>query len=161
MMMSFTGQCSSYGSTTPYLPVLRLLREVCGIAAVDRPEALTAKVTRVLQTIAMPLEPWVPVLLHFLGVPTATEALASLSPEIRKARTLEALTQMCLRASRQRPVLLAIEDLHWIDAASEEAMTMLIEGMAGVSVCLLATYRPGYRPVGSINRMPPRWLCSL
>jgi hypothetical protein len=43
------GRCLSYGSATPYLPVLDLLRHNCGMTDTDSPEAITAKVHRSLQ----------------------------------------------------------------------------------------------------------------
>ncbi len=53
---------------------------------------------------------------------------------------------MCLQGSRQRPLILEIEDLHWIDASSDECLTALVERMAGAPLLVLVTYRPGYRP---------------
>src|SRR5215510_1001237 len=63
-----TGRCLSYGSTTPYLPVLEILRHNCGITETDRPEDITAKVHRALQEVDMAPAAWAPVLLHLLGV---------------------------------------------------------------------------------------------
>ena len=53
---------------------------------------------------------------------------------------------MCLNGSRQRPLILEIEDLHWIDASSDECLAALVERMAGAPLLVLVTYRPGYRP---------------
>jgi tetratricopeptide (TPR) repeat protein len=39
-----------------------------------------------------------------------------------------------------------MEDLHWIDASSDECLTALVERMAGAALLILVTYRPGYRP---------------
>ena len=140
-----TGRCLSYGSTTPYLPVLEVLRHHCGITETDRPEDITAKIHRSLQEVDMAPEEWAPVLLHLLGSRRRPDAFAALSPEARKARTLTAVTQMCLNGSRQ-PLILEIEDLHWIDASSDECLTALVERMAGAALLVLVTYRPGYRP---------------
>jgi tetratricopeptide (TPR) repeat protein len=141
-----TGRCLSYGSTTPYLPVLDVLRHNCGIRDTDRPEAITAKIHRSLQVVNMAPDVWAPVLLHLLGVQEETAKFAALSPETRKARTLAAITQMCLNGSRAQPLILEIEDLHWIDASSDECLTALVERIAGAALLLLVTYRPGYRP---------------
>jgi class 3 adenylate cyclase/DNA-binding winged helix-turn-helix (wHTH) protein/tetratricopeptide (TPR) repeat protein len=140
------GRCLSYGSTTPYLPVLDLLRHHCGITDSDAPEDIIAQIHRSLQEVDIAPEAWAPVLLPLLGLQEATDALAALSPEVRKARTMTVLTQMCLNGSRQRPLILEIEDLHWIDASSDECLTALVERMAGVPLLVLVTYRPGYRP---------------
>ena len=141
-----TGRCLSYGSTTPYLPVLDVLRHNCGIMETDRPEDITAKVHRALQEVDMAPEEWAPVLLPLFGVQEETNQSAALSPEARKARTLAAVTQMCLQGSRPQPLILEIEDLHWIDASSDECLTALVERMAGAALLILVTYRPGYRP---------------
>ena len=39
-----------------------------------------------------------------------------------------------------------IEDLHWIDQASEELLASLVDGLPGAAVLLVVTYRPGYEP---------------
>jgi DNA-binding winged helix-turn-helix (wHTH) protein/class 3 adenylate cyclase/predicted ATPase len=141
-----TGRCLSYGTATPYLPVLELLRQNCNITETDRPEDMIDKVQKSLQDVQMEPETWAPVLLHLLGVPAGEQALATLSPEVRKTRTVTVLTQMCLHGSRQRPLIVEIEDLHWIDASSNEWITTLVDRIAGIPLLLLVTYRPGYRP---------------
>src|SRR5262249_62424348 len=117
------GRCLSYGTRQPYLPVLDLLRYHCGITETDRPEDITAKVHRALQEVNMAPDEWAPVLLPLFSIQEETHQSAALSPEARKARTLTALTQMCLHGSRPQPLILEIEDLHWIDASSDECLT--------------------------------------
>ena len=56
------------------------------------------------------------------------------------------LTQLWLQASRQQPLLLVLEDLHWSDPSSEEWLGVLVERMVGAPLLVLGTYRPGYRP---------------
>jgi predicted ATPase len=145
-LIYLAGRCLSYGSTTPYLPVLDILRHNCGILETDRPEEITAKVHRALQEVEMAPDAWAPVLLHLLGVPAETDTVTALDPAVRKARTLMAVTQLCLNGSRPQPLILEIEDLHWIDASSDECLTALVERMAGAALLVLVTYRPGYRP---------------
>ena len=108
-------------------------RELVPASAVVTAIALDmiAKIHRSLQEVDMAPEAWAPVLLHLLGLQEGTDALAALSPEARKARTLTTLTQMCLNGSHQRPLILEIEDLHWIDASSDECLAALVERMAG------------------------------
>ena len=56
------------------------------------------------------------------------------------------LRQLSLAGSRRRPLILAIEDLHWIDKTSEEYLSSLVENLSGAPILLVSTYRPGYRP---------------
>ena len=142
------GHCLAYGSAMPYLPLLDLVRSGCVITEADTPEAIGEKVGAALQAIGMDAEEAGPYLLQLLGVKDGTGPPALLSPEAIKARTFETLRQMSLRSSRQQPLVLAIENLHWIDRTSEEYFASLVESLAGAPILLLLTYRPGYRPPG-------------
>jgi tetratricopeptide (TPR) repeat protein len=140
------GSCLSYGQAIPYLPLLDILRHNCGITEADSPETITARVRLGLQEVGLEPEAGTPYLLHLLGVQAGTEDLAVLSPETIKTRTFDTLRQMSLRGSRQRPLLLEVEDLHWIDKTSEDYLMSLVESLVGAPILLLGTYRPGYRP---------------
>jgi class 3 adenylate cyclase/tetratricopeptide (TPR) repeat protein len=140
------GRCLSYGSTIPYLPVLDLVRAACGILEADTPEAVGAKVRAVLQVLGMDADERGPYLLHLLGVKEPGDLLAAMGADAIMARTFETLRQMSLLGSRRRPLILVVEDLHWIDQTSEAYLDSLVESLAGASILLLATYRPGYRP---------------
>jgi tetratricopeptide (TPR) repeat protein len=140
------GHCLAYGSMVPYLPVLDLLREYCGVAADDGPEALISKVGASLQQAGLEPEASLPYLLSLLGVPVTADPLAHLSAETRKTQTFEAIRQLFLGSSRHHPVLLAVENLHWIDPTSEALLASLVDALAGAAILLLATFRPGYRP---------------
>ena len=143
---SVEGQCLSYGQAIPFGPVLALLRQHCGITEADAPEGVTAKVRLTLQTVGIDPEEGAPYVCQLLGLPVGRERLADLSPEIRKTRTFETLRQLYLASSQQHPLVLAVENLHWIDPTSEAFLASLIESLTGARLFVLFTYRPGYRP---------------
>jgi predicted ATPase len=140
------GSCLSYGQAIPYLPLLDILRHNCGLTEADSPETIAARVRLGLQEVGLDPEAEAPYLLHLLGVQAGAEGLAVLSPETIKTRTFDTLRQMSLRGSRQRPLLLEVEDLHWIDKSSEDYLMSLVESLVGAPILLLGTYRPGYHP---------------
>jgi tetratricopeptide (TPR) repeat protein len=140
------GHCLAYGSAIPYLPVLDLLRSCCGIAPSDSPVAMAEKVRLGLQTAGLNPDEGGLYLLPLLGAPTETDRLAGLSLELRQGRTFATLRQLLLPSSAAPPLVLAVENLHWIDPTSEAFLAALIEGMAGARCLVLTTYRPGYRP---------------
>ncbi len=140
------GHCLSYGSTTPYFGVLDALRHVWELAENDPPEAVIANVRAGFEQAGMSPDEGTTYLLHLLGVEDGQEALAHLSPDAIKARTFATLRQLCFDSSRQQPLILAVEDLHWIDATTEEFLASLVEYLPGTSMMVLTTYRPGYRP---------------
>ncbi|WP_089940713.1 AAA family ATPase [Candidatus Entotheonella palauensis] len=140
------GHCLSYGSTTPYFAVLDVLRQVWGLAENDPPEVVITNVRAGFERARMSPDEGAMYLLRLLGVPDGQEALAQLSPDAIKAQTFATLRQLCFETSRQRPLILAVEDLHWIDATTEEFLASLIEYLPGTRIMVLTTYRPGYRP---------------
>ena len=140
------GRCLSYGSTIPYHPIIDVLRNHCDITETDSPEATMEKVRFALNEVGMDAEASAPYLLQLLGVKKGTEPMAQLTPEAVRTRTFETLRQMSLSSVPQRPLLFEVEDLHWVDKTSEDYMAMLVESLAGASIMLVTTYRPGYRP---------------
>jgi tetratricopeptide (TPR) repeat protein len=140
------GRCLSYGSSIPYLPVLDMLRHACRLAETDSADVITEKVRLSLEVLGMEVEEAAPYLLARLGIKEGTDRLAVLTPEAINIRTREIFRQMCLQGSRQRPLILAVENLHWVDKASEAYFASVVETLPGASILLLLTYRPGYRP---------------
>jgi DNA-binding NtrC family response regulator/tetratricopeptide (TPR) repeat protein len=140
------GRCLSYGSTIPYLPVLDLIRAVCGIAEADDATGAGEKIGHTLGRAGMEPGKLTPYLLDLLGYKDGTEGLERVSPDTIKAGISEALRQITLGASHARPFLVVIEDLHWIDRASEELVASMVDALPGAAVLFVVTYRPGYEP---------------
>ena len=140
------GHCFSYGSAIPYLPILEVLRAICGLVESDTPEVVTDKIHFALGDVGIDPSRGAPCLLHLLGIKGAAESLTTLSPETIKVRTFETLHALFLGGNRPGPLIMVIEDLQWIDRASEEYLGSLADRVVGGRIVLAATYRPGYRP---------------
>jgi class 3 adenylate cyclase/tetratricopeptide (TPR) repeat protein len=140
------GRCLPYGSAIPYLPVLDLLRAAAGLVETDTPEEMIAKVRRALDEAGLDTVSRAPYLLGILGVKEPAGELAGLGAEALKARTFETLRQLLLRLARRHALVLAVEDVHWIDRTSEEFLEVLVESLGGAPIMLVGTSRPGYRP---------------
>ncbi|MGH7323072.1 MAG: AAA family ATPase, partial [Candidatus Rokuibacteriota bacterium] len=140
------GTCFSYASATPYVPVLAILRQNCGITESDAAETIITNVRRALERVGMNVEEWAPYLLELFGVHEGTDRLAVLTPEAIRLRTVETLRQMILNASHEWPLVVVVEDLHWIDKTSENVFASLVTDLPGAPIMFVSTYRPGYRP---------------
>jgi DNA-binding NtrC family response regulator/tetratricopeptide (TPR) repeat protein len=140
------GRCLSYGSTTPYLPVQDLARAIGQITEADDAASSREKIRRALERAGMDPGKLTPYLLNLLGFKEGTEGLELVAPDAIKVSISEALRQMTLGVSRQQPLLVVIEDLHWIDRASEELVASMVDALPGASVLFVVTYRPGYEP---------------
>ena len=92
-------------------------------------------------------------------------SLTGMSSELIKKRTLDALLALIMAMARFQPIVMAVEDAHWIDPTSQELLDQLVEQAPKLSILLVVTYRPGYqaRWVGqphvsllSLNRLDSR-----
>ncbi|HYS15346.1 MAG TPA: sigma 54-interacting transcriptional regulator [Candidatus Binatia bacterium] len=140
------GQCRSYGSAIPYLPVLDVFKATCGITDGDAPAEVADKARTSLLEAGLDLLETAPYLLHLLDIEHDAERFASLTPEVTKARIFETLRQLVLKKSRNTPLVIVVEDLHWIDSTSEEYLASLAEILPGARLLLVCTHRGGYRP---------------
>jgi class 3 adenylate cyclase/tetratricopeptide (TPR) repeat protein len=140
------GRCLSYGTSIPYLLVIDLLRSHCGIVETDTPDAIAEKVRSRLREVGLDPDQDGPVLLHLLGIEDVAGSPALSNPEAVKAKIFEVFRRLSIRGSRRRPLVLVLEDLHWVDKASEELLGILAEDVSGAPIFLLAAYRPGYQP---------------
>ncbi len=135
-----------YGTAIPYLLVLDLLRSNCGIQETDTPDQVAEKLRAGLREVGMGPDEDSAVLLHLLEIKDAADSPALSHPEAVKSKAFETLRQLTIKGSRRRPLVLVLEDLHWVDKVSEEFIGFLAENVRDARVLLLATYRPGYRP---------------
>jgi len=139
------GRCVSYGSLVPYLPLTDLLRAYCGVLDSHSPEVAAQAVTLAIRELGLPPDAgiW---LLHLIGVTDDANATDKLSPEAIKARTFEALRALLLKAAVRQPLVVIVEDLHWIDRTSEEFLSTLVGQLTAARILFVATSRHGYRP---------------
>lgn len=131
---------------TPYLPVIDLLRRMCGIPDADDPATIRGKTSQRLHAAGVEAQDAVPLLLELLDAPARQDELSRLEPELRRKNTFAHLIRLSLHCGRERPTVIALEDLHWIDATSAAWVSDLVDRLAGARMLVLATYRPGYQP---------------
>jgi class 3 adenylate cyclase len=140
----FEGRCLHYGESMPYLPVLDIIRSYFDIKDGDRDTTIRTKVENKIQNLEEKLQIYFTSFLDLLSVKVEDEPYLRLEPKQKRDRTFEALRNLLIYKSRIRPLIVAIEDLHWVDKISEEFLGYLINMMANVKVLLLLLYRPEY-----------------
>ena len=138
------GACEPYAQATPYLPLVRMLRERFDIEEGDNPLQTLEKLRHGVFTLDPALESTLPFLRELFNVGGEDDSLKHLEPQTKRRRTFEALLALTTASSRQRPLVVVIEDLHWIDHTSEDYLAFLVDSMAGLPHLLVTTHRPGY-----------------
>jgi predicted ATPase len=145
-VLYLTGCCLSYGSTTPYLPIIDLVRQHCGLTESDSLETVQTQLRHSLQAGDMAPICRAPYLQRLLGAPDDTATVVSVSPDAVTRQIHAAVQQLSLHSSHRQLLIMEIEDLHWIDPSSEAYLSTLVGRLPGAALLLLTTYRPGYAP---------------
>ncbi len=139
--------CSSYYRNSPFWPVLQRLQRAFGLD----PKALTAsdvgRLEAGLGTLGVDIEETILVLTTLLGIPTAERypAIDASSPSFKR-RTLEVLVAMIEKMTHLQPVLVVVEDVHWIDPSSLEFVRLMLERLVAARLLVLLTARPEFKP---------------
>jgi len=142
----YEGRCFSFGAGTPYLPVLDLLRQTCGIGPRDDRAETKTKLAAALAQAGSEVEAGLPYLLQLAGDPEAAPQLEELEAATIKGRTFDVLRELWLTLAGRERLVLVLEDLHWIDRTSEEFLAGFVDELTASPLLLLTTYRPGYAP---------------
>ena len=135
----------SYGKTTPYLPVIDLLKAYFQIEERDDQRRIHEKVSGKLVTLDRALEPTLSAFLALLDLPVEESTWRALDPPQRRQQTLEAVKRLVLRESQVQPLLLVFEDLHWIDTETQTLLDSLVDSLPSARILLLVNYRTEYR----------------
>jgi predicted ATPase len=88
----------------------------------------------------------IPLLAELLSIPDAPQAPTSLTPEQRKARTIALLVDEIVRLGEARPMLLVVEDAHWIDATTLEMLMRISDSIGRARLLVLVTARTDFAP---------------
>jgi class 3 adenylate cyclase/pimeloyl-ACP methyl ester carboxylesterase len=143
------GRSVSYGRTISYLPVIDLVRDLLEIDEADDIDTMLAKIDAGVDQLGRDLVWTARFVRVLLSLDPGDEQVRSMIPAQRQGRTAEAMRALIARLSQRAPVVLLVEDLHWIDPRSEDVVRMLLEGVAALPVLILLTHRPGYaQPFG-------------
>jgi hypothetical protein len=116
------GKCPSYSRGVAYHPVIDILKSNFDILEDDKDSEIREKVSRGLKVLDTDEATTLPYLLELLSVTDSGFDKIPISPEARKDRFIEAVRRVALKGSEVRPLIMAFEDLHWIDKSSEDFM---------------------------------------
>jgi len=138
------GKCLSYSGGIAYHPVADLLKANFNIMETDGDPEIREKVEKGITGLGIEEDKNLPYLLDLLYVDESGLDKLPLSPEAKKYNLFEAIKRIVIKGSEIRPLIISIEDLHWVDNSSEEIFKDLLDSIAGARVFLILTYRTEY-----------------
>jgi TOMM system kinase/cyclase fusion protein len=140
-------RCSPYHQDSALYPVIDLFRRIFGFDRKDLAEVMLAKVETVLERHRVARPESVSLWASLLSVPLPAHYPAlTLSPPRQKQKTLEAVLALILASAERQPLLLIVEDLHWVDPSTLELLNLVLDQVPGAAVLTLLTCRSDWRP---------------
>jgi class 3 adenylate cyclase/tetratricopeptide (TPR) repeat protein len=138
------GKCLSYGKGVAYHPVIDILKSNFDIQEGEGDHEIREKVKKGLRLIGVDEPSTLPYLLELLSVKDSGIDQISMSPEAKKDRINESIKRIVIKGSETRPLIIAFEDLHWLDKSSEDVLRIHLESIPGSRILLIFTYRPEF-----------------
>ncbi len=138
------GRCLHFGGSMSYLPFLDILRSYFDIKEGDQVTIIKKKMADKIATLDEKLENALPPLMELLSLKVEDEDFRKLEPQQKREKTFEAIRNLLIRISQEMHIVLAVEDMHWIDNTSQEFLNYLIGSLASTHILLVLLYRPEY-----------------
>ena len=140
------GSCSPDGTQTPFRTFIEVVRNLFQIGVLEPESEVRRKIEQGLASLELSSPRAYGLLLNMVGLKPPDGALAGLDGALIGMRTREILQRLLEARRRRSLVALVIEDLHWIDRASEDVLSKIASEDAGLGLLILHTRRPEYRP---------------
>ena len=134
----------SHGKASPYLPLIELLQSYFRIGSDDDLRTRREKVTGRVIALDRALEDALPYLFSLLAISEGDDPPVQMDGQIKKRRTFEAIKRIILRETLNQPLIIIVEDLHWIDDQTQEFLNLLADSIGTAKILMLVNYRPQY-----------------
>ena len=140
------GKCLSYGRGMAYHPLVEILKSSFEIREGEEESEVRKKLREGLKVLEIDEGAHLPFLLELFSVKESGIEKIPMSPDARKERIMETFKRILLRLDAPRPLVIAFEDLHWLDKSSEETLHSFLEIIPGAKILAVFTYRPEFVP---------------
>lgn len=139
-------QCSPYGTKTAFMPFIEQLQHNAGFSAEDTVDRKLDKLEALLSPNVDDVSTSVALIAALLSLPADRYPPLSMTPPRQKQETVAALVAQLEGLARRKPVLILVEDLHWIDPSTLETFESVVERTQALPVLMVMTHRPEFEP---------------
>jgi class 3 adenylate cyclase len=134
----------AHAKSVPLLPLLQVLRAYFEITELDSDQTARERIAGRLLLLDSTFEDELPLLFDFLAVPHPPRPAERMDPEARQRQLLALMKRLTRAQSAHEPGVTVVEDLHWLDPASELFLANHVEALQGTRGLTLVTFRPDY-----------------
>ncbi len=140
-VLALQGRCRAFGDVAPYGPFIEIVRGALRRTTLGPADA--AGVVVQFRSIDASLEPFVPLYLHLLSLPSDSHPLPRhLQGEHLQAALVDAMAAFFTVLSKQATLVLLLEDWHWADSASRSVLARMREIVPTERIVFVVTTRP-------------------
>jgi class 3 adenylate cyclase len=137
----FEGRCASMLQSLPFHPFMAMMGRWFDLDWEETVDTSAAKVAAKFGSDYEDVERAYPVLCRFLSLPI--EQLAEQPADELRRETFDAVARLVLAEAKLHPVVMILEDLHWIDEPSRDMLDELVRRLEDAPVLFVVTHRPG------------------
>ena len=151
--------CSPFYRNSALHPMIDLIERAIARAGASQPGDRGTVLRRALEAAGLTDEMTFALMASLIGLgPQHEAALEALAPDQRKRRTLDALIAWLHADAQSAPLVLVVEDLHWIDASTADFLGTLLGRVAQMPILVVLTFRPEFVPAwalhGQVSTLP-------
>ena len=136
--------CASHIKTVPLLPVLQLLRSLFGLCEQEHEDDARKKIAGSLLALDETFKDTLPIWFDFLAVNDPGQPVIRAGLEERQRKLFDLIQRLVQQMSRRQPIIILVDDLHWIDPASDIFIARLVDAVKDTGTLLLLNFRSEY-----------------
>ncbi len=138
-------RCHAFGEASTFSPIINVLQRLIGLTSSLSVDEKRNKLRSFLERNQFDIEEAFPLFATFLGLPlNARDKEIIISPQKRKIRMIELVTELLVYSLQQLPMLLIVEDLHWVDPSTLELLNNFIDVVPEHNIFVVFTCRPNF-----------------
>jgi len=139
-------QCSPYHTNTPYYPITDHTARIAHFGPDDPPQLKLDKLEEMIASNGLDVASVAPLFAAALSIPSGDRyPQLEINPHRQREKISEALALRGIEVTKRGPVLALVEDAQWIDASTEEMLTLFIDRARAAASLLIVSHRPDYQ----------------
>ena len=140
-------QCSPYHTTSAFYPIVNQMTHAMQVPPDATSRVKLDRLETLITEANLPLEESTPLFAQMLSIPLNDRyPPLTLNAQSQKNRTIELYVQGLLNLAVETPLLMVVEDLHWMDPTSLELLSHVISQSQHARILMVATHRPEFEP---------------
>jgi class 3 adenylate cyclase/tetratricopeptide (TPR) repeat protein len=134
--------CVPQHTQSSYYPISDLIRHMFGIDVDDTPDTVARRIKEQIASLDPTLSRYLPAISSVLDISVEDQEWKNLEPTEKRREIVEAITALLLFQGRRTPLLIIVEDVHWIDSETRIILHNVLSLLRGLRIFLVMTQRP-------------------